>query len=416
MQAAASVGLHEISWVTVPNVRETFLKAVEAGKATLNLEEKRISYNAAFKVLKEQAQRGPLDLEMQNSLFELFELYAAQTCYNQASPILDAKGDSIDDEEGMRKCARLMELSLVLQLKMLGLVSENYDWSKYDDLEQLIESLGSKPDEKGYFFPFMENIQIDPQTLLAAAYKNLRTGLRQTLRHLAYSYFNTESLYTKTYLALHEKLRGWTVALIGKESVEEIRVLADYRYDTNPRFVHLTLPPETTPPQACLAKNNCYIEVIDLLTIAYEVDHPTRVGKQSQIFNMMGINLLNNKFPVTEALPHFQQAFDLREKLYKAETDPAARSHQGYLLSNIRTGLIHCLVNMTASVESDIAIYRHVEGLKAYLAENREHKNYQSYQGTYSGAITKAASAVARLKKTVSALEAAGMVTVKIAF
>lgn len=397
MQVAAT-GL--VQWGKVPDAQGNFSKAIEAGKKTLDLAEKRISYNQAFAVLKGQALSGPLGVEMHKSLFELFELYAHQTCYNQASPIVNAAGESVDPEEGMRKCARLMELSFVLQLKMLGLSSESYEWTKFANLEELIESLGSKPEDKGHFFPFMENLLLDPQALLAAAYKDLRVNLRETLRHLAYSYFNTDELYTAKYLALHEKLRDWTVALIGGENVEEIRVLADYRYDTNPRFVHLKLPKDRTPMQACLAKNACYTEVLELLAKCYEVDHPTRLGKNSQIFNMMALNLIRSGLPqmLPFALPLFQQAFNAREKLYMTETDPAARSHQGYLLSNIRTGLIHCLVNKEQSTENDVAICQHVEGLKRYLEENRAHKNYQSYQANYASAIKRGAEAVARVE------------------
>src|SRR5262245_29104956 len=84
----------------------TFDQLMAQAKATRSLPEKRVHYQSAFDLL--QGQKGP-------QVYQVLHAYAQETCYAQESPERDKDGNSLDPEMGYRKCARLMEVSLLAQ-------------------------------------------------------------------------------------------------------------------------------------------------------------------------------------------------------------------------------------------------------------------------------------------------------------
>jgi|GEM_PF-6764954 len=382
-------GLREL--VLTSAILENFTTKIETAKKETNLDAKRVKYNEAYAILKEQPK--PFGIELRKALFELLDLYAAQTCYNQASKVKNAEGKSVDPEEGMRKCARLMEMSLALQLKYLEIGYQDYDWQKYESLEELIGSLGWEQDDKGHFFSLVDTIQIDPQALLERADRHhLRGELIKTLRRLAYCYFNIKTLFVEERLPLHQKLRDWLLPLIGSTTLQDKQQLEDYLYNSNVRFVKLN-------NGDWKAKNACYEPIIQLLEECYAPTDPKRIGRESQIHNMKALNTINGigKEGFAEAEPLFEKAFAARKELLDRST-PEDRSLQGYFLSNIRTSLIHVLVNKEPfSWTNQIKAWEHAEALKAYLKENEADADYQSYQDSYTKAIVKARSHFAEI-------------------
>lgn len=363
---------------------------IAEGDQSESLEVKRGLYNYAFKELQALAL-SLLSKEHEQMLYDLFYKYADKTCYAQMSV-----SDPEDHEEGFRKSARLMELSLCLQLESLGLFTNSLpkDWTKATNIESLIADQGIEKSSQGALFAYIASTNTDPHVLYQKAQENhLRESLENTLRVLAYSYQNIESLQKTEYLALHEKLDAYLAALVGHNEVDQDKFF-DYQYNRCGFLQDLR-------GVALVKKMQAYAGLIQHLNQEnFQQYSFTKIAIISKIHNQLG--LLNfrtidkndsdeeKKTKRIQCLKDFQKAFQIRS--YLLENDRSKREDHEYFLANIRTSLIHLLVKDVDSNRDSIG--KHRQALLDFKDRLERTNNKHTYSTSYETAVQLATAAL----------------------
>lgn len=301
-----------------------------------------------------------------------------------------------DDEEGFRKTARLLELSLSLQLNMLDLGGETYDWTKHETLESLLQSLHVQKDQKGLLFSVIGQIDVNPDVFIETAMQQgLREIVAQTLTRLTYSYQNIGTLAQPH---LQRKFHDLTEALIGKETVEQARQLVDFKYNRCPYLENLEHPGDS---QLVLKSMD---EIRQLVEKHFSNGSFEQISLLAQIENKVGLHILRSTKGLedqhakrNESFPYFNKAFALRinlaDKLEKGEiattkSKEEALFDQDSLLANIRTALVDNIVNRQPLTNQDKAdAIVHKKALEDFLQKSESNKNYHAYRSSYQNAI-----------------------------
>jgi hypothetical protein len=353
-------------------------EALAAADRSGNLDEKRAHYQQAYAVFQKKGQPdGSLPEELRIPFHRFLETYAQKTCYAQQK--VDQTGAVIDAEEGFRKSARLMELSFLLQLKEINLVSFNCNWPLFLTIEAIIQNLMDKP----VLYTQLVNLQFSPEGM--ASYISdpaRRTALAATLRRMTYSHQNITDLIAEP--SFHLKCHALTAALFDTTTAQGQLDRAEYEYNRCGFLVSLEKLNET---QAVNKKIEAYDRSLALFKEICTNDlalQRTLQGKISQINNMKGI--LSKDWPQAEAF--FREAFRIRKALLE---DNATEQHDEdeYLLANIRTGLIFTLCNPPVTEERLEEAKGHKEALENYIKKRRAAGDTHNYQEAYQNAINR---------------------------
>jgi hypothetical protein len=343
------------------------------------LGEKRKAYNKAFSTLKNY-----FCPELRPRLFCLLEKYAKKTCYGQESEELDTTGRSVDDELGFRICARLMELSFCMQMRDLGLLDFDYNWSQHTSLETLTKDLQVEPGQKGPFFDAIDQTSCDGDVLMSKAYEaGLQEIMAKTLCSLAFSYQNIGQLNDTGHYGLHKKLQDWTEAVIGNETPRQKERLVEFRYN---RCLFMLL---LEHPDASLEEKVAIYEPIkELLFTTYPTGHDLLLQKEAQINNMQG--LIITRSGQTDALvkaePYFLAAYELYKKIPRNK----------FLIGNVLTSLIACETTKPLDPESAAKLKICVKELREIIGEFQEEDNQDSYATEYPLSVQQADEALER--------------------
>lgn len=355
---------------------------------TLCIAEKKVCYEQAFKTICKfvEENESTENLEIKKQISSLFYAYAAKTCYAQ-SGAQDENG-VVDNEEGFRKSARLMELSLCMQLDALQLMDFSFDYTQFSTLADLVSTLEIQKDQPGKFFPLISQLNIDADALLQKADGNeMREILAQTLIHMSYAHQNIGALRNSKNTLLHTSFQAITEKMIGRETEAQKRELCGYIYNRCSFLVDLTHPGDVAK------KIQSYNPVLNLLKEAYPEDHPDYISRLAQINNITGLIMLRGMpNDLGAAVQYFNKAFDLRTILLNQFKDENKKFEQEYLMSNLRTALIHCLVNTLPLDKEQILL--HKEALECFIQKLEEQKNTHAYISSYRGAIDKATLAL----------------------
>ncbi len=318
-----------------------------------NLVAKRAHYETAFQIAKGR----PKD----DLLFRLFEQYAMETCYGQA-------GANGDEDEGFRKAAALLELSVVLQLTTMST-----EWEKAQTLDELVASLGFARGTTGKYFQTVEGLAFDPRPSAILA---------DTFIGLSFSYQNIDELTCDApkFYPFHKKIDDFTNGLIG----DDLEKKENFAYNRARFMAHQKDPHDKE------AQITCYEPVLPLVHQAYKDNPLKRDSRLAQIENMIGIK---SAADIDRAEGHFRKAFALREPLLgKFETDKE-NFDQLFLLCNVRCGLIHCLL-AKKSVERLQEAAKHAQALGSFLQELARCNNEHSYSNGYREKIQAVVAAI----------------------
>lgn len=368
------------------------------------ISKKRMLYNTAFIVLREHAKIGRMTPELQKEFYALLEAYAGATCYNQASPIKNNKGESIDREEGFRKSARLMEFSFLAQLQALGLADSSFDWMNAENMEDLIANIGIDKDQ-GKLFAAVSSLNVDRTVLANRAHdEGLADVLAKTLMRMTYSHQNIKAIRLEPKLIEFQRYSSEiTEAVIGTATVENSKLLYDYQYNRiGVKFEEI----KATQPQLVASSEEefrakMYDDIKEKLASVCEKNDPFLIGKLSQISNMQGLILIKDRQPNAEEIEmakgYFQEAFEKRTELLDAAQKEeeylrtgvkttAHRNHE-YFLCNVRTGQVECIIN-TVPLDKE-SLLKHRAALQAFLDELAILGDYNDYGPCYVDAIRK---------------------------
>ncbi len=318
-----------------------------------------------------KANEGKLPEEMQAPFYLFLEKCAGGIYYNQTSQ---------DDSEGFLRSARLMEMSLGLQLSKMEFKEVTpFQWAKCDNLDALVQELIAPTNE--IMLREINNIKMHSNYLVDASSKyNLRESLEATIKRMSFSHQNTSSLKD---LEFHQRINDWTEALIGSETPEQKGRLADYKYNRGAFLERIK------DPNNWKAQFDSYIIVIQLFNeIDPQQKERSTQAKFSQISNMQGLIGLRSKAPgsLEEAEPKFRTAFEIREKLFNS-ADSSQKDEEECFLANIRTGLIHCLIMNNLTQDRLKEAKMHANALMTYLEKCTEQNNLNTHQSSYLMAI-----------------------------
>lgn len=365
----------------------------EQASALSNLQEANKIYESAFRELRARSltEGNTNSLAITQDLVELLESYAGKICYAQESSKKDKKGNSLDEEKGFRKSARLMELSLCMTYNALGIKTESHDWSAYHSLKTLTKSLNTEKDQQGKYFSTVSHPLVDNKVLAEVAdEKGLREIMAKSFIRLTYSYQNISTLNasTKPNYQMHQNLNELTETLIDKSTEESNKMLVNYRYNRCAFIAGLNSPEDWE------GKIESYRPVQELALKTYPEGSLDLASLLAQIANMRGLIVLNSKEPeaLEKAEDYFQEAFDLRKNLMDLCTTCEGRDKQEFLMANLRTGIIHCLLNRqprTKELYEEANV--HAEALAAYIEKCKQNGNKHYHRPNYANAITKVA-------------------------
>jgi len=365
----------------------------QAGQAP-NLEEKQRILNDAYQIIRKHAptRSATLTSEYEKLFFEVLHMYATKTCYAQEGKEKDADGNSLDEEEGFRKCARLCEFSLYLQLKSLKLArDQNHSWNLHQTLEDLIMSLGAEKTEKGKYFDLVTQLDIDPEVLIQKTEElSIREIFSQTLTRISYCYQNIDALTTVEHVHIHKALNALTAKLIGSETEKQKEALIDFLYNRALVVTRLEHPDDTD------AKLKSYEPIQARIFELHSEDTVKAKSLLAQIANIQGLIIYRSKAKdaLTYAEPYFQKAFAIREKLVDQFEQDADRWSQKGLLCNIRTSLIECSVARKWRTSKNITEAKtHAQALKVFLREAERRGDAHCYFSGYTPFIEKAEKA-----------------------
>ncbi|MBN9377791.1 MAG: hypothetical protein BGO14_04350 [Chlamydiales bacterium 38-26] len=378
-----SVNLHTIDNKN-PFLQNSFFRPqdkIAEGDQTEYIDAKRGLYNSAFKDLQ-ALSIGQFSKDHEHLLYDLFYKYANKTCYAQMS-------NPEDEEEGFRKSARLMELSLCLQLQSLGLFTNSFpnDWTKAPNIESLIADQGIEKDSEGALFAYVVSLNTDPHVLYQKAQENyLKESLENTLRVLAYSYQNIESLRKTEYLALHVTLDSYLAAITGHSEADQDKFF-DYQYNRCGFLQDLS-------GADLMKKMQAYAALIQHLNPEnfQQYSFPkiaiiSKIHNQLGLLNFRTIDKLDSdeekKTKQIQCLEDFQKAFQIRS--YLLENDCSKMEDHEYFLANIRTSLIHLLIK-DVGLNRD-SIIEHRQALLDFKAKLERTNNKHTYSTSYETAV-----------------------------
>ena len=359
------------------NLIQTVTQLMANAASTQDLESKRVKYNQAYQALRQEALKGPLSSELKIKLFELFEVYATKTCYNQES-----KTNPEDDEEGFRKSARLMELSLMQQLQFLGRASINYNWTQFATLEDLITDLGYGTDQEGFTRFISKEMETDKESLVNEAQsKNVREILTTTLIRLTFSYQNIENF--KKDVQLQESCQAMTIAAIGRGTQAQLRKLVDFVYNRCAFLVGIK-------GGNYQAKIDSYNEVTKLMDECYTKQDFEYWSLHAQIANMRGIIYLKSEIPNRRELaaPLQEVAALIRKDLVSRAETPEEKWRQNFLLCNLITSLADHLNAKTALTAEDLSKAKeYKKTLEDFLEDCKRNNNAHFHNSNWKKAL-----------------------------
>lgn len=359
------------------SLKENIQSFIAKADSTSNILEKKAAYEEAFQALAEgiRLSGGRILPEISAPLFTLLEAYAAKCCYAQQGK---------DPKEGFRKSGRLMECSLALQLEQMGLFSGAVAIENFKSLEQLVNHLGYDKSEVWRVASSVEcllssNAEV---VLHKISDMSIRDTFLVSLLRLIYSYQNIDEaslVEDKESVALHENLNVLYESLTGQETTAALKKLVDFRYNRALYMVNLKTPGNLE------AQLKCYDDVEVLFEKAFSEEPLELQSRKAQIANMRGLVFLRTEEPerFSKASPYTRLSFALREKLIGKFPSVAENDTQKFLLSNIRTSLIHIEL-ATGNVDAAIV---HAEALKAYINELALKGNVHNYVESYQKAI-----------------------------
>ncbi len=336
---------------------------------------KKEHYEKVFQVFKSLAVNGQLPPELASKFYLFLETFGDKVCYAQMGP----KGK----DEGFCKSARLMEFSFLLQMKQ----KVNFNWSQVESLDLLIDQIERENEQE-----VVEDYLMTINSAVLVESVTDKPTLLITLKHLAYSYQNVEALNKDKY-PLHLKLNTLVEQLIDRETSKGRLEFAEFKYNRCGFLIGLE---KHSPEETIRKKIEAYDEVLALFESECVLDpsqNRALKAKISQINNMKGIILV----PVNPALSEdsFRLAFRLRNELFQEGIDP----QDEYFLSNIRTGIIHCLSLPPLTQERVLEANQHAQALGAYVQKLQASNNQHLYQTSYANAIVKAATALKSFTK-----------------
>lgn len=357
----------------------------EASK-TNDLQEKKKIYQETFSLFLNSCENiSNPPPELQSLFFNFLETYSAQILYNQTI--------NNDDEEGFHRAAKLMEFSLLLQLKKLNLIDQNHILLPTDPCykEKNIEDLIQNLTYGGLFDTFFEDLNINPQVLAKAAKDNgFQKDLSKALIRLSYCYQNMSKEHKNA--PLQFKLQNFTEQVIGyySESIEQKHMFIDYLYNRCSYLAGLRYPGEE------VKKIESYDQVLLLLAECYSPDDRAYLGKKSQILNMTALIAIKGELTtLIDAERRFREALNIRSELIASATDAADLSTQKYFRANILTGVIHCLAERPVIDEATKKeLIAHRQTLLDHMLEMISLNNNNSYSGSWLQAIEKATKAI----------------------
>lgn len=361
----------------------SFSLQLKTANAEPDLVQKRILYNKAFKEVAGVIKTTqPITSEVALGLFQLLYQYASETCYAQKNPATN------DSEEGFRHCARLLEMSLSLQLDWIDLGNLRVAL-KIEDLESLIQKLTDEhASGRGYFDKVSTSLLDTDYVLRNIDNESFRIQLRDTLIRLTFCYQNIAQLKVpsaQNYL-LQRNLQTCAEKMIGYETPEQHKAFAEYAY--NRRAFMIDMSGQGTPE----AKAACYTELEELFKVALKDEPLILQSKLAQIKNMKGLLLRNGD--LNEAEKYFREALELRLKLQNAFGTVKENADQEFLMMNVLTGLIHCLVSLPLTEERLAEAVSHAKTLEQYLAKiTALQNNYHTYGDNYRLAVLKVTNA-----------------------
>lgn len=383
-----------------------------------DLNKKREIYNTAYTEIRNASLKGEASPELRRELHILFESYVTATSYNQESPIpkdparpVKEGGESVDKEEGFRKTVALMELSLLMQLDDLGLSDTPVpiDWKESEDLESLARDVGfiGYPLEgfatsNSKLFDRITQLNVEPNVLANKAHDlNSRDMLAKTLIRLTFSQQNVMHIRKDAkFVGLHRDFNALTEAVIGNTSIEQSHQLADYKYQRIGFLIELSMLAGGALPEGQTLEEfrfNAYEAMKK--EFEKESDDYFLLGKRAQCANMQGIIVVNSNLEKAEVL--FNEALAIRTVLLEKDetssefmsTQVKTKQHQDneFLLANVRSGLVHCLVNIQPITEERrLLLQQQKDALLAYVGSLNATSNYNGYRSSYDGAIKKA--------------------------
>ena len=355
------------SGALVASSREAFdlTQALNAVKEVKNQSEKKVRYLSIFEAVKAQGDIKGIHL--------VLEQYAAELLYNQT-----VDGDKI---KGFVLSARLMEFSLLVQLKALGLVDQGLILSSLSSIseERNLETLLSRLESVTGLDAFFKPLNFDLEVLKKRAEEQgFKGALKKTLIRLSFSYQNSPKHTADK--ELQEKVQELTEAVLG----EDIKDKVEYVYN---RLQFMLVLRE---PQATLDKKiEAYQIVFDLLKKLPEDDR-FRLGKEAQILNFQALNYLRGGGEAAQAKPLSLMAVQKRESLYNSATSPSDKREQSYFFANALTGLLYSIQQLGPSEEEKTEVRRYKEVLETHLKDMGERGDNNTYKTAYENGITTA--------------------------
>lgn len=311
---------------------------IEAVKEEKDIAKKKAAFEEIYTRLQKEEYIG----KDQFLLYSLLEAYASQTLYAQKT--------EQDNEWGFRRAARLMELSLSMQL------NNPVDWARFETLEALTANFDKKPIGLNWLK------KTPPQS----------DAIKDALIRLAYSYQNMTDFNqpTKENIQLHTKLNTMAETLLKNNHKD----YAEFAYNRRPFLAGLK------NPQDIQGKIKTYQDLIPLFKRALpDFDYKR---KEAQILNMMGLILTRANMEPVQALEYFTKADAIHTGLL-AEATQAELPTQKFLSANVKSSLI---ANLCKAGKLDLA-KPHYEALKAYEAELDAQNNQHAYREGYKKAI-----------------------------
>lgn len=358
-------------------------------------------YEEAFKQLRTVAiqQNGILPLALHSKLYEILYRFAG-TRYGQ------------DEDVGFRDCASLLELSLGMQCKDLGLNvnlgKEGFSWKETDSIARLIVELNADVENR-----FRDVVQLSEQLTplqleILEKFPDERKNFADTLVKLLFCYQNISTLNGSNEEKilkltshseicrlvkierskkqdLHAQLQALTEKAIGKQTEEQFKTLAEFRYNRCSFMVELGHEnPESDACKQAQIESYTSIENLYIKHFASQI----YLDKTSQIENMRGlINLRMSQPNLEGAEGHFRQALKLRLKL-QIPFDVEAKWEYHFLFNNLRTGLMHVLTVRAKEKDVDEAI-EHAIPMAQFVIDSKAEGRNHCYNRSYHSALTK---------------------------
>lgn len=334
-----------------------FTEALKAAKEEKTLADKKVKYQAIFEQVR--------DLKSVNNYAIALEQYAGEILYNQTIDGNDAKGFALS--------ARLMEFTLLVQLKALGLIDKNFLISEDSpifqerNLEALVASLEKEESLDAFLKPTAFNLESAENNALA-----------KTLIRLSFSYQN--SLKHNVDKELQERIQALTESQLGDNIVDRV----EYLYNRLQFMLVLR-----NPSASLSDKIQAYQVVLNTLQNLDDADR-FRLGKEAQVLNIQAITYIRGGGTLAQAKPLSRQAVQRRESLYNTAASNSDKAEQSYFLANALSVLLHCIKEMGPTEEEKVEVKRYLDILKNHLAEMDANGDNNTYRPAYVSGITKA--------------------------